>query len=97
MHEDDNGSTMESTNIEDIHLENIVNDYFFKKRMHTSRRLRSTMKKSKFDLLKDSSDMEISDESSSINSDNYHSSDDSDFDIYDDYTNETESINDDKP
>ena len=98
VHDDDNDTTIESMNIEDIHLENVVNDYYIKKRMHTSRRLRSTMKKTKFDLVdKDSSDISISDESLSTNSDNYHSSDDSDFDIDDDYTNETESINDDKP
>ncbi len=86
---------MESLNIDDIHLENVVNDYFFKKRMNTSRWLQSTMKKSKLDLLKDSSDIEISDEPSSIHLDEYNRSDNSDFKMDDDSTKKTESVNDD--
>ncbi len=65
--------------------------------MKSSCRVRSTMKKFKIDLMKDSSYIEVSDESSSINLDEYNSLDDSDFAMDDESTNETESMDDDKP
>ena len=42
VREDDAESSMQSPNIEETHLENPVNDCFFKKRMKTSCRLKST-------------------------------------------------------
>ena len=98
VHEDDAEINIQSpTNIDEVHLENLVNDYFFNKRMKSSRRLRSTIKKSKLDLTKESSDMEISDDSSDIHLDQYNSSDDSDFDMNNDSTNDMDSICEDQP